>query len=120
MELTEKPNSPDQREATAEGSNHEALQESLVGDTLQATFVLRTKRLNTKRNINHTHCYPLLVDEDSCNVLLRRCNVLQKNTFHIYWNSADFDVIFYLFYIALGPVLMSSGALETGLQIHDI
>ena len=39
-------------------------------------------------------------------------------TFHIHWDSDDFGMIFKSFLVALGPILMTFGALETGLTFH--
>ena len=45
--------------------------------------------------------------------------VLQKTAFHICWDSVEFGVIFICCLLALGPILMTFGALETGLKIDD-
>ena len=44
---------------------------------------------------------------------------MEKPTFPICWDSVDFDVTFTFFFMALGPILMTLGALETGLKFDD-
>ena len=46
-------------------------------------------------------------------------DVLQKPAFHICSDYVDFGVIFTWFSMALGPILMTFGGLETGLKFHD-
>ena len=46
-------------------------------------------------------------------------DVLQKPAFHIYWDSSDFGIIFTCFLMALWPIFMTFGALETCLKLHD-
>ena len=43
--------------------------------------------------------------------------VLQNPAFHVCWDSVDFGVILLWFSMALGPILMIFGGLETGLKI---
>ena len=44
---------------------------------------------------------------------------LQKPTFHRSWNSVVLRVHFCCFWVALGPILMTFDALETGLKFDE-
>ena len=45
--------------------------------------------------------------------------VLQKPCFHVCWDSVNFGSIFTWFSMALGPIVMTSGGLKTGLKLDD-